>query len=82
MVAWCSLYRARRDGSSSLEWPQPCKNQTALQLHHSGGYSKRAVKGYSHSFRVRVQELCGSRGGRPGLPVLMSLTVSADVEQH
>ena len=28
----------------------------------------------------RVQELCESRGGRPGLPVLMSLMVS--VKQH
>ena len=25
---------------------------------------------------IRVQELCESRGGRPGLSVLMSLTVS------
>ena len=31
---------------------------------------------------VRVQELCESRGGRPGLPVLMSLTVSVHVKQH
>ena len=30
----------------------------------------------------KVQELCESRGGRPGLPVLMSLTVSVDVKQH
>ena len=30
----------------------------------------------------RVQELCESGGGRPGLPVLMSLTVSVDVKQH
>ena len=30
----------------------------------------------------RVQELCWSRGGRPGLPVLMSLTVSVDVKQY
>ena len=30
----------------------------------------------------RVQELCESRGGRPGLPVLMSLMVSVDVKQH
>ena len=33
-------------------------------------------------FRGRVQELCESRGGRPGLSVLMSLTVSVDVKQH
>ena len=31
---------------------------------------------------VIVQELCESRGGRPGLSVLMSLTVSVDVKQH
>ena len=30
----------------------------------------------------RVQELCESRGGRPALSVLMSLTVSVDVKQH
>ena len=30
----------------------------------------------------RVQELCESRGGRPGLPVLMSFMVSVDVKQH
>ena len=30
----------------------------------------------------RFQELCESRGGRPGLSVLMSRTVSADVKQH
>ena len=30
----------------------------------------------------RVQELCESGGGRPGLSVLMSLTVSVDVKQH
>ena len=31
---------------------------------------------------VRVQELYESRGGRPGLSVLMSLTVSVDIKQH
>ena len=30
----------------------------------------------------RVQELCESRGGRPGLSVLMSLAVSVYVKQH
>ena len=33
-------------------------------------------------FRIGVQELYESRGGRPGLPVLMSLTVSVDVKRH
>ena len=36
----------------------------------------------SSSVCVRVQELCESRGGRPGLSVLMSLPVSVDVKQH
>ena len=31
---------------------------------------------------VRVQELCESRGGRPGLCVLTSLLVSVDVKQY
>ena len=30
----------------------------------------------------RIQELCKSRGGRPGLSVLISLTVSVDVKQQ
>ena len=30
----------------------------------------------------RAQELCESRGGRPGLPVPNKLTVSVDVKQH
>ena len=30
----------------------------------------------------RVHELCESRGGRPGLSVLMSLTVFVDVKQQ
>ena len=31
---------------------------------------------------VRAQELCESRGGRPGLPSLISLMVSVDVKHH
>ena len=30
----------------------------------------------------RALELCDSRGGRPGLPSLISLMVSVDVKQH
>ena len=30
----------------------------------------------------RVQELCESRGGRPGLPVPNKPTVPVDVKQH
>ena len=32
--------------------------------------------------RIRIQELCENRGGRPGISVLMSLMVSVDVKQH
>ena len=32
-------------------------------------------------FGSRVQELCESRGGRPGLSVLTSLLVSVDVKE-
>ena len=31
---------------------------------------------------IIVQELCESRGGRPGLSVLMSLLVSVDVKRY
>ena len=31
---------------------------------------------------VRVQDLRESRGGRPGLPILMSLVVSVHVKHH
>ena len=31
---------------------------------------------------IRVQQLCESRGGRPGLSVLTSLMVSVDVKQY
>ena len=35
---------------------------------------------YLNYVKIRVQELCESGGGRPGLPVLMSLTISVDVK--
>ena len=31
---------------------------------------------------MEIEELCESRGGRPGLSVLTSLTVSVDVKHH
>ena len=37
---------------------------------------------YLLSLRVIVQELCESRGGRPGLSVLTSLLVSVDVKLY
>ena len=37
---------------------------------------------HHHRARVRAQELCESRGGRPELPVPNKPTVSVDVKQH
>ena len=37
---------------------------------------------FPFSYSLRVQELCESRGGRPGLSVLTSLMVSVDVKQY
>ena len=44
----------------------------------SAGYNTEQMVTQNH----RVQERCESRGGRPGLPVLMSLTVSVDVKSQ
>ena len=38
------------------------------------------IKSKRKKSNLIVQELCESRGGRPGLPVLMSLVVSVDVK--
>ena len=46
-------------------------------------YSLRAQQIlYFHSSIFIVQELCESRGGRPGLSVLTSLLVSVDVKNY
>ena len=37
---------------------------------------------YSQPYSIIVQELCESRGGRPGLSVLTSLLVSVDVKLY
>ena len=47
------------------------------------GYPPVCLLGHFPSLRhvqARVQELCESRGGRPGLSVVTSLTVSVDVK--
>ena len=48
---WLMWYGAGRYGvcrtcwnGSSFDWRVPCKNQTALQLHHLVGFSKRCKK--------------------------------------
>ena len=49
---------------------------------HCDGQPCAYICGLQGRWPIRVQELCESRGGRPGLSVLMSLTVSVDVKQH
>ena len=46
----------------------------------STGSSKKGTD-YVYTFLI-VQELCESRGGRPGLSVLTSLLVSVDVKNY
>ena len=46
------------------------------------GVSKIISSSLRTQHYIRVQELCESRGVRPGLSVLMSITVSVDVKQH
>ena len=53
------------------------------QVVQSGQVSPAAMcKGESVAQRFRAQEVCESRGGRPGLPVPNKPTVSVDVNQH
>ena len=44
--------------------------------------SKAKLNRNERDHRARPQELCESRGGRPGLPVPNKTTVSVDVKQH
>ena len=76
--------------TTSVDIQNTCceKLVTHVEIHANGvslleSGEQRCIKTIIMFFRpFRVQELCVSRGGRPGLPVLMSLTVSVDVKQH
>ena len=46
------------------------------------GGGNTIISSYERFAKIRVQELCESRGGRPGLSVLTSLLVSVDVKQY
>ena len=43
---------------------------------------RNAIKRHPACCSLIVQELCESRGGRPGLSVLTSLLVSVDVKNY
>ena len=54
------------------------KDILSLGVHFTADKKRRPP---SHSCPI-VQELCESRGGRPGLSVLTSLLVSVDVKNY
>ena len=58
---------------------KPPSRRTCLIIISSGNPLYQTTKQLLNN---RGQELCESRGGRPGLSVLTSLTVSVDVKQH
>ena len=60
-------------------WQNCCQKVRGNKPNQRPLSSKVVVCGHS---LFRVQELCESRGGRPGLSVPMSLPVSVDVKQH
>ena len=56
-----------------------------VSAHHNAVDSEqhcKILKGNGSTSRIRVQELCESRGGRPGLSVLTNLLVSVDVKNY
>ena len=65
-------------GTSLIWWQQvqTCVNLDSILSIHAGGINKENQVRHD----IIVQELCESRGGRPGLSVLTSLLVSVDVK--
>jgi len=51
------------------------------EMLHAGAVKGLKTRSVSNSCLI-VQELCESRGGRPGLSVLTSLLVSVDVKNY
>ena len=62
-------------------WLPMTDRQTEGERQTEGGRERETIKNRtSVSPSLIVQELCESRGGRPGLSVLTSLLVSVDVK--
>ena len=75
------LWRQKRAEAESNRGPSAYQ-PNAWPLGQIGSLKAVRLKSLRLKHVFRVQELCESRGGRPGLPVLMSLMVSVDVKQH
>ena len=73
-------------GEMNQRWPVPTHSPTHVQFIHLSSHSEkeeqRACIKTKQKQHVIVQELCESRGGRPGLSVLTSLLVSVDVKNY
>ena len=57
------------------------KDVLVVRLSLARGFCE-CFRDWPYSVGVIVQELCDSRGGRPGLSVLTSILVSVDVKQY
>ena len=78
------LRLAFRSVAPPTEPPRPIRMQCAVSSWPSliGHPASVDVKQHKKKQLVIVQELCESRGGRPGLSVLTNLQVSVDVKNY
>ena len=58
------------------------QQKNLMDNYYGGGRALASVKRLVFFATCIVQELCESRGGRPGLSVLTSLLVSVDVKLY
>ena len=65
---------------TAFHWQSVPDNR--IFIYHWWTVGSSLFKGISHIQNLIVQELCESRGGRPGLSVLTSLPVSVDIKLH
>ena len=64
------------DSEDDGEQPRDSENVSSVE-------TRKTLASKRHGIRQHiVQELCESRGGRPGLSVHTNLLVSVDVKQH
>ena len=68
--------------TTSEEKGEPNRGPSAYQHNFTVFKVKYKCMIYIVHFSIIIQELCESRGGRPGLSVLTSLLVSVDVKLY
>ena len=67
---WCQVHALSIHSNHKKNW---------IKQRRLCGHTKTELASCSHSI---VQELCESRGGRPGLSVVTSLLVSMDIKNY